>query len=165
MKEPYSRGLPRVESAAFVHPTAVIVGDVTLAEGCTVWPQAVLRGDDGSIHVDACSNLQDGVVLHGGVQVGQYVTVGHRAVLHGCRVGDRVLIGIGAIVVDGAQIGDGAIIAAGAVVAPGTQVPPGSVIMGVPGRAVRAATEEERSRAVPRAEEYAQLGRKYANCL
>lgn len=164
MKEPYSRHAPRTESAAFVHPTAVIMGDVTLEEGCTVWPQAVLRGDDGPIRVDACSNLQDGVILHGGVQVGRYVTVGHRAILHGCRVGDRALIGMGSIVLDGAQIDDGAIVAAGAVVAPGTHVPPGSVIMGVPGRVVRAATEAERSQAVPRAREYERLGREYANC-
>ncbi len=162
MKEP-DKGSPRTEKAAYIHASAVVIGDVALEEGCTVWPQAVLRGDDGPIHVGACSNLQDGVILHGGVRVGRYVTVGHRAILHGCQVGDRVLVGMGAVVLDGAKIGNGAMIAAGAVVAPGTQVPEDSVVMGVPGRVVRAVTEEERQQSVPRAQDYERLGREYAN--
>ena len=164
MKAPYRGQYPRTEDAAFLHPSAVVSGDVVLGQGCTVWPQAVLRGDDGPIRVGMCSNLQDGVILHGGVRVGQYVTVGHRAILHGCHVEDRVLVGMGAVVLDGAKIGEGAIIAAGAVVAPGTQVPAGSVVMGVPGRIVRTATDAEMSQAVPRAQAYERLGREYDNC-
>lgn len=157
------KGQPSVNQAAYIHPTAVILGSVQLQEGCTVWPMAVLRGDDGEISVGANTNIQDGAIIHGGAQIGESVTIGHRAVLHGCRVGKGALIGIGAIVLDGAVIGDDAVIAAGAVVSPGSVIPDGSVVMGVPGKIRRQISDEERSEGIKRAEEYRNLGLEYAN--
>ena len=163
MKQRWRALIPATDKAAYIHPTAVLTGDVNLDEGCTVWPTAVLRGDDGAIYVGADTNVQDGVVIHGGARIGQAVTIGHRAVLHGCTVGDRALIGIGAIVLDGAVVGEDAIIAAGAVVSPSSVIPAGSVVMGVPGKIRRQITEEELTAGYKRAEEYRKLGLEYAN--
>lgn len=163
MEEKWRNHIPYTNDAVYIHPTAVLSGEVVLGRGCTVWPAAVLRGDDGPISVGDNTNVQDGVVIHGGAEIGQAVTIGHRAVLHGCRIGDHALIGIGAIVLDGAEIGENAIIAAGAVVSPASVIPPDSVVMGVPGKIRRQITEEERQKAEKRAEEYRKLGLEYAN--
>jgi len=163
MQESWCGQVPRTDKAAYIHPTAVLMGDVELEEGCTLWPTAVLRGDDGAIYVGENTNVQDGVIIHGGASIGRSVTIGHRAVLHGCTIGDRVLIGMGAIVLDGAVIGADSIIAAGAVVSPSSQIPSGSVVMGVPGKIRRQITDEERAEGEKRAEEYRKLGLEYAN--
>ena len=165
MKQCWHGHAPNVDKAAYIHPTSVITGNVKLAKGCTVWPTAVLRGDDGAIEVGENTNIQDGAIIHGGACIGQAVTIGHRAVLHGCKVGDRALIGIGAIVLDGAVIEEEAIIAAGAVVSPSCVIPAGSVVMGIPGKIRRQITEEERIESIKRAEEYRKLGLEYANSL
>lgn len=140
---------PRLADGAWAHETAVLIGDVVLDAGASVWPCAVLRGDMGPIRIGADSNLQDGVICHdttdlSETRIGARVTVGHRAVLHGCIVEDECLVGMGAMVLDNAVIGSGSFVAAGALVPPGRAIPPGSVVMGVPGRVVRPAGPRER---------------------
>lgn len=139
--------LPVVHPTAWVAPTATVVGDVTLGAGSSVWYSAVLRGDGDRITVGARSNLQDGVVLHTDpgfhLEVGEGVSVGHNAVLHGCRVEDDVLVGMGAIVMNGAVIGTGSMIAAGALVPAGVVIPARSLVVGAPGKVRRETTEEE----------------------
>jgi carbonic anhydrase/acetyltransferase-like protein (isoleucine patch superfamily) len=124
-----------------------LVGDVILGENSSVWYQCVLRGDINSIRIGSNSNLQDGTIVHVadrfGTVVGDWVTVGHRALLHACTVEDEVLIGMGAIVMDGAVIGRRSIVGAGAVVTGGTIVPPGSLVLGAPGRVTRVLSESE----------------------
>ena len=138
---------PRNEGAAFVAPNATVQGDVILKPGSTVWYGAVLRGDDGTLTLGENSNVQDNAVLHcdvgGAVTLGRSVTVGHSAVVHGCTVGDNVLIGMGATVLNGAKIGDNCIVGAGALVTGKMDAPAGSMILGSPAKVVRPLTEAE----------------------
>ena len=140
-------GAPKIDDDAFVAPTAVVVGAVTLGPRASIWYGAVARADHETIEIGEGSNVQDGCTLHSDpgfpLVVGRGVTVGHRVVLHGARVDDDVLIGMGSVVMNGAHIGSGSIVAAGAVVTQGKQFPPGSVIAGVPARVVREATEDD----------------------
>lgn len=133
--------------AAYLAPSACLSGDITLAADTSVWHNATLRGDDGPIRVGRGSNIQDNAVLHmdpgGEVNLGEYVTVGHGAILHGCRVGDNSLVGMGAIIMNHARIGRNCVIAAGALVPQGMEVPDNSLVMGSPGRIKRRVTEEE----------------------
>ncbi|MEO8030954.1 MAG: gamma carbonic anhydrase family protein [Gemmatimonadota bacterium] len=133
--------MPDIHPTAFVAPTSVVMGDVTLGEESSVWYTAVLRGDMAPITIGARSNIQDATIVHvdEGVPciIGARVGVGHRAILHGCTVGDDCLIGMGSILLNHCRIGAGSVIAAGAVVPEGMEVPPGSLVMGVPGRVVR----------------------------
>ena len=122
--------------------TAVVVGEVKLGEHCTVWYNAVVRGDVNSITVGDYSNIQDNAVIHGtylkaATKIGNRVSIGHNALVHGCTIEDNVLIGMGAIVMDNAVIGSGSIIGAGAVVLQGTQVPPNSIYVGNPAKKVK----------------------------
>ena len=139
---------PEVDPGAFVAPTAVVVGEVSLADGASLWYGAVLRGDGGPIALGAGSNIQDNCTVHTDigfpVSVGAGVSVGHNAVLHGCTVEDGVLIGMGATVLNGARIGAGSLVAAQTLVPQGMEVPPGSLVAGVPGKVKRELTEEER---------------------
>ena len=142
MIESYRSFHPTVPEDAWVHQSAVVSGDVELASGVSVWPTAVLRGDQGAIRVGARSNIQDGSVIHntGGMsttRVGERVTVGHRVILHGCVIEDDCLIGMGAIVMDNAVIGTGSIVGAGALVTANTVIPPGSLVLGSPGKVTR----------------------------
>jgi carbonic anhydrase/acetyltransferase-like protein (isoleucine patch superfamily) len=126
----------------FLAEGAVIVGEVSMGDNCTVWFNAVVRGDVHSITIGNNTNIQDGAVLHCTYQraklvIGNYVSIAHNAVVHGCTVEDYVLIGMGAIVMDDAVIGTNSIIAAGAVVLPGTRIEPGSVYAGVPAKRVK----------------------------
>jgi len=130
---------PVVPATAYVDPSAQVLGDVVLGEHSSVWMNAVLRGDVHSIRIGTGSNVQDCAVLHGQkglhpVVVGDGVTIGHNATVHGCTLEDDVLIGIGAIVLNGAHIGRGSIIAAGALVPERTMIPPRSLVAGVPGK-------------------------------
>ena len=140
-------GRPDIDEEAFVAPTAVVVGAVTLGPRSSIWYGSVARADEETIVIGPDSNVQDGCALHSDpgfpLVVGRGVTVGHRVVLHGARVDDDVLVGMGSVVMNGAHIGSGSIVAAGAVVTPGTEVPPGSVVAGVPARVVRAATADD----------------------
>lgn len=121
--------------------TAVIVGDVTLAEGVSVWHQAVIRADEAPVYVDEATNIQDGVVMHVDenypIHIGKRCTIGHRAIVHGCHIEDDVLIGMGAIVLNGARIGAGSIVGAGAVVLENAVIPPRSLVVGTPGKVRR----------------------------
>ncbi|MFF9350358.1 gamma carbonic anhydrase family protein [Streptomyces sp. NPDC014734] len=138
---------PAVDADAFTAPTSVVIGEVTMAAGSSVWYHAVLRADCGPIVIGADSNIQDNCSVHVDpgfpVTVGERVTVGHNAVLHGCTVEDDVLVGMGATVLNGARIGAGSLIAAQALVPQGMQVPPGSLVAGVPAKVRRQLTEEE----------------------
>lgn len=153
--------VPRLAATAFVAEGAEVDGDVVLDEAVSVWYGAVLRGDIAAIRVGRATNVQDGCVLHtdGGQPclVGRAVTVGHRAILHGCVVEDEALIGMGAVVLTGARVGRGALVAAGALVPEGMVVPAGMVAMGVPARVVRAVRAEEAERARHGVEHYLAL--------
>jgi carbonic anhydrase/acetyltransferase-like protein (isoleucine patch superfamily) len=139
---------PRIAPSAFIAASADIIGDVELGENCSIWFGAVLRGDIEPIRVGANSNLQDGCVVHtmlgSPATIGNWVTVGHRAVLHGCTVEDHCLIGIGAILLNNVRVGEGSIIAAGALVVENTVIAPKSLYMGVPARFKRQLTEADR---------------------
>ena len=122
---------------------ACVVGNVTLGKGVSVWYNAVLRGDNGSIVVGENTNVQDGVVMHNNTRVGAGCTLGHNAIVHGCTIGDNVLVGMGAVVLDGARIGNDCLIGAGSLVTGKMDAPAGSMILGSPARVVRKLTEEE----------------------
>jgi carbonic anhydrase/acetyltransferase-like protein (isoleucine patch superfamily) len=138
---------PAIDPTAWVADSATVVGDVVLGPQSSVWYSAVVRGDGDQISIGARSNLQDGVVLHTdpgfSLQVGDGVSVGHNAVLHGCRVEDDVIIGMGAIVLNGAVIGAGSLVAAGALVTGGVVIPPRSLVVGSPAKVRRETTPEE----------------------
>ncbi len=142
--------LPRIHRDAWLAPGAVVVGDVEIGADSSLWYGVVVRGDVHHIRIGARSNVQDSSVLHvtqGRFPciVGDEVTVGHRAVVHGCTIGDGALIGIGAVVLDGAHVGEGALVGAGSIVTPGTKVPARGLVVGVPGRFVRWLSDEERA--------------------
>ena len=150
----------------FLAPTATVTGDVVVAPGVNVWFGAVVRGDVAPITLGENVNLQDGVIVHCDHGFPQVVepgaVVGHAAVLHGVRVGESTLVGIGAKLLSGSDIGPECVIAAGAVVPPGMVVPPRSVVMGVPGRVVRSVTPEEVARTRTICERYLEVARRYA---
>ncbi|HMA04774.1 MAG TPA: gamma carbonic anhydrase family protein [Methanomicrobiales archaeon] len=154
-------------AAGFIAPSATVIGDVTLGEDTGIWFGAVIRGDRDRIEIGAGSNIQDNAVVHTSrgfpARIGREVSVGHGAVLHGCTIRDRVLVGMGAIVMNGAEIGEDSIIAAGAVVTEGTAIPPGSVVMGVPARVVKQASPEQKAGIRRNAESYVALAREYRN--
>jgi carbonic anhydrase/acetyltransferase-like protein (isoleucine patch superfamily) len=144
----YQGYTPVIPSSCYVDPSAQVIGDVVLGEQASVWMNAVVRGDVNSIRIGARSNVQDCAVLHGmryvyPVIVGEMVTIGHNATVHGCVLEDDVLIGIGAIVLNDARIGAGSIIAAGAVIPEHTIIPPRSLVAGVPGKVRRTLTEAD----------------------
>ena len=140
-------GTPAIDDEAFVAPTAVVVGAVTMGPRSSIWYGAVARADAEVIEIGADSNIQDGCTLHSDegfpLVVGERVSVGHRVVLHGCRIDDDVLVGMGSIVMNGAHIGSGSIVAAGAVVTQGKVFPPRSLIAGVPAKVLREATDDD----------------------
>ena len=141
---------PVIPDSCYVDPSAQIIGDVVLGDRASVWMNAVIRGDVNSIRIGACSNVQDCAVLHGmrylyPVIVGEMVTIGHNATVHGCVLEDMVLIGIGAVVLNNAHIGEGSIIAAGAVIPEQTVIPPNSLVAGVPGKVRRTLGDADRA--------------------
>ena len=140
-------GAPKIDDDAFVAPTAVVVGAVTLGSRASIWYGAIARADEEVIVIGPDTNVQDGCTLHSDpgfpLLVGRGVTVGHRVVLHGARVDDDVLVGMGSVVMNGAHIGAGSIVAAGAVVTQNTTVPPGSVVAGIPAKVVREAGDDD----------------------
>src|SRR5262245_15276731 len=160
------RGLFRpVAGGAFVASNAIVTGDVTLGEDVGVWFSCVVRGDDAALTIGRRTNVQDLTMVHADTGVpnviGEEVTIGHRVVLHGARVGDRCLIGMGAVLLGGSVIGDESLIAAGAVVKEGFVVPPRSLVAGVPGKILRSLTDEEVARIVDSAEGYVRKIRLY----
>ncbi|MFF3570574.1 gamma carbonic anhydrase family protein [Nocardia jiangxiensis] len=141
---------PQVEDTAWVAPNATVIGRVRLGAEVGIWYSAVLRGDLEDISVGPRTNIQDGCVLHADpgfpLTVGEGVSVGHNAILHGCTIGDNVLVGMGATVLNGAVIGEGSLIAANALIPEGAQIPPGSLVAGVPGKVRRELGEAELDR-------------------
>ena len=155
----YQGRLPQIPASCYVDLSAQVIGDVTLGERSSVWMNAVLRGDVNSIRVGANSNVQDCAVLHGQrnlypVVVGDWVTIGHNATVHGCVVEDAVLIGIGSIILNGCRIGEGSIIAAGAVVPEHTVVPPKTLWAGIPAKLRRELGDKDRALILEYAQNY-----------
>ena len=147
--EPYQGTWPEIAEGVFVHRRALIIGRVRIATRASLWPNATLRGDVGEITIGEASNIQDGVMVHSTYQlssaiIGARVTVGHNAVLHGCRIADCCLIGMGAIILDNAEIGEGSLIGAGSLITANKVIPPGSMVFGSPAKVVRPVTEKER---------------------
>lgn len=157
---------PRIHPGCFVDDSAQVVGDVELGEDSSIWLNSVLRGDVNPIRIGKRTNIQDLSLIHvtsqrDSTHVGDDVTVGHHVVLHGCSVGNRVLVGMGAILLDGVEVGDECIIGAGTLLTPGTKILPGSLVVGSPGRVKRPVTEEEREFLVQSALHYVQLAAEY----
>ena len=157
---------PRVAGSAFIEETAVIVGDVVLGEDSSVWFHAVVRGDVHYIRIGDRTNVQDLSMLHvthdtHPLVIGNDVTVGHHVVLHGCTVKDRVLIGMGAIIMDGAVVGEDCVVGAGALVTERTIVPPRSLILGSPAKVARPVTDEELAWIRESAKNYVRYARQY----
>lgn len=147
MIQSYKGIVPQIHPTAFVHPMATIIGDVVLGPRVSVWPSAVLRGDCAAIRIGADSNIQDGTVVHttGGwseTWIGERVTVGHNVILHGCRVGEDCLVGMGAVLLDNSVFARHSLIAAGSVVRARAEFPEGGLIAGNPGRRIKALTEK-----------------------
>ena len=162
----YNGHSPVIPESVFLAPSVNVIGDVILGEETSLWFGTVVRGDIHYIRIGRCTNVQDNCTIHVTEQlyptiVGEEVTVGHNAVLHGCVVQDRCLIGMGAVVMDDVEVGEGSLVAAGAVVTPGTKIAPGSLYGGVPARYLRQVTAEEFQEIIDRAEEYRQMARKY----
>jgi carbonic anhydrase/acetyltransferase-like protein (isoleucine patch superfamily) len=161
------RGLsPRVHPSCFIEESATLVGDVELGEDSSVWFNSVVRGDVNPIRIGRRTNIQDLSMVHVlskkfGTAIGDDVTVGHHVVLHGCTIGNRVLVGMGAIVMDGVEVGDDCIIGAGALLSPGTKVPPGSLVVGSPAKVRRPITDEERAWLLQSASNYVGYAREH----
>lgn len=138
---------PQIHATAYVFETATVIGDVRMAANSSVWPGAVLRGDNDPITLGAGSNVQDGSVLHTDIgqplTLGENVTVGHQAMLHGCTIGDGSLIGMQAVILNGARIGRNCLIGAGALIGEGKEIPDNSVVIGRPGKVIRTVTEAD----------------------
>ena len=153
--------LKTTDESVLICDGAKVTGDVTLGAGVSIWYNAVLRGDDGPISVGDNTNIQDCAILHEETRVGSGCTVGHGAIVHGCTIGDNVLVGMGAIVLNGAKIGDNCIIGAGALVTGKMDAPAGSMILGSPAKVVRPLTEEEIASNRLSAQEYIEAAERY----
>ncbi len=168
----YNGTRPSLAAGAYVDEGALVIGDVVIGEDSSLWPGVVVRGDVHHIRIGRRTNVQDGSVLHvtqagehdgdgHPVAIGDEVTIGHRAVVHGCTVGNRVLIGIGAVVLDGAVIEDEVMVAAGSLVAPGKTLASGHLYVGSPARQARALSERERASLLEAAQHYVDLKVQY----
>jgi carbonic anhydrase/acetyltransferase-like protein (isoleucine patch superfamily) len=149
----------------FVAENAAVIGDVVLGDDVSVWFGAVIRGDKDRISIGPGSNVQDNAVIHTTtgfpVEIGAEVSIGHGAILHGCSIRDRVLVGMGAILLNGVVVGEGSIIGAGAVITEGKEIPAHSLVLGVPGKVIRETTPEQRDGIVHNAREYVKLAGRY----
>ncbi|HME11046.1 MAG TPA: gamma carbonic anhydrase family protein [Bryobacteraceae bacterium] len=166
MIRPFRGVLPQIAASAYIDPSAQVIGDVAVGERSSVWPNVSIRGDVNSIRIGDETSIQDNTVLHCDpvtfpLVIGNRVTVGHGAVVHGCTIEDESLIGIGAVILNGAKIGRGSVIAAGSVVPEGMQIPPGSMVMGIPAKVKRELTTEERERFHHNASRYVEMAKIY----
>ncbi len=156
---------PTIHNSVFIAPGAVVRGDVTLEENVNIWYNAVIRGDTASVVVGKNSNIQDNAVIHVDhdfpTMIGENATIGHGAILHGCKVEKEVLIGMGAIVLNGAVIGAGSIVGAGALVTAGTVLPENSLVVGSPAKVIRQVSEEQRAATVENALQYVKEAEEY----
>jgi len=145
---PFNGKMPSIHCDAFVDLSARVIGDVTIEEGASIWPMAVIRADSANIHISRNAAVLDLSLVEAPaghpVIIDEETLISHRAVIHGAQIQKRVLVGIGAIILDGAVVSSGSIVAAGSVVAPGTRIPPNSLVVGMPGKVVRGTTEKER---------------------
>jgi len=157
--------MPKIHPTAFIHPAAVVLGDVTLGANVSIWPTAVVRGDTASIEIGEQSNVQDGTVVHvdHGVptKIGKRVAIGHRAIVHGATIEDGCLIAMGAILLNHVHVGAGSIVGAGAVCPEGMQIPPNSLVLGVPARRIRDTTDADRERIGKTVDSYLALQNEY----
>lgn len=159
--------MPVVHPTAYVDESAQVIGDVQIGAESSLWMNVVARGDVNSIRIGARSNVQDGTIVHvmhgtHPTNIGDEVTIGHGAVVHGCTIADRVLVGMGAIVLNGAAIGEDTIVAAGSLVTEGAMIPPRSLVMGSPGRVRRTLTDEEVASILTYATNYVRYKKDYA---
>lgn len=156
---------PEISKSAYVAPNATVLGNVTIGDGSGVWFGAVVRGDSNRMRIGNRTNIQDLCVLHvdehNDLMIGDGVTVGHRAILHGCKISDRVLIGMGSTIMNGAKIGSDCIVGAGALVTEKTEIPPGSLVIGFPARVKRLLTEDDISSIKRSSEHYAEYAQMY----
>jgi carbonic anhydrase/acetyltransferase-like protein (isoleucine patch superfamily) len=152
---------PVIDPSCYIAPEAIIIGDVTIAKGCSVWPYAVVRADLSAVKIDEGSSVQEHCQIHGNpgrpILIGKNVSMGHGSIVHAARVGDYCIIGMNSVVLDGAEIGSGSIVGAGAVVKEGTIVPEGSLVVGVPAKIVRSGDPSLKAAAKRNAEEYHKL--------
>ena len=150
--------MPEIDESVFVAESADIIGDVKIGKNSSIWYNTVLRGDEHAIRIGENTNIQDGTVIHVGWDVdtviGDNVTVGHNALVHGCKIGNNSLVGMGAIVLNGAEIGEYCMIAAGALVTQNKKCPDGVLIMGSPAKVVRELTDEEKQSLIKSADDY-----------
>lgn len=158
---------PNVSDSAYIAPNATVIGDVTIGSRSSVWFGAVVRGDSNSMRIGARTNIQDLCCLHvdgkNPLKIGDDVTVGHHAILHGCAIGNRVLVGMGATIMNGAGIGDDSIVGAGALVTEGAHFPPRSLVLGFPAKTKRELTEDEIKMISNSAEHYLETATAYKN--
>jgi len=166
MIAPFGDHSPVIDPTAYVPDAAVVIGDVVIGPESSLWFHTVVRGDMHPIRIGARSNVQDNATIHVvggryGTVLGDDVTVGHNAVLHGCTVDDGVLIGMAAVVLDAVVVGAGSLVGAGALVTPGTVIPPRSLVLGSPAKRVREVNEAERERVRTAAANYVELARRY----
>jgi carbonic anhydrase/acetyltransferase-like protein (isoleucine patch superfamily) len=156
---------PKIDPTVVVDDNATIIGDVTIGAGSSIWPNAVLRGDSGVIRIGRNVNLQENVVIHAEagktVAIGDNVSVGHGAILHGCKIGNNVVIGMGSIVMDGVSIEDWVMVGAGAVVTQNTFIVSKNVVLGIPARATGHISDEQLKYIDKNAQEYLRLAREY----
>lgn len=162
----YRKILPKIHETVFLTPSSDIIGDVQIGENSSVWFQVVIRGDVNSISIGKDTNIQDGSILHvthqkAALKIGNQVTVGHSVTLHGCTIGDRVLIGMRAVVMDHVEIGDDCIIGAGSLVTQGSKIPPHSLVLGSPAKVIRQLNAEELAFLKQSAENYKQYVKWY----
>jgi carbonic anhydrase/acetyltransferase-like protein (isoleucine patch superfamily) len=160
---------PEIAASAWVAETAVLIGKIVVEDEASIWFGAVLRGDNEEIRIGRGSNLQENSVLHTDMgyplSIGANCTIGHKAMLHGCTIGEGSLIGMGATVLNGAKIGKGCLIGAGALITEGKEIPDGSLVMGAPGKVVRMLDDAARARLIKSAEGYQANARRFAKGL
>lgn len=153
--------IPKVDPSCYVAPEAVIIGDVVIERGCSIWPYAVIRADLSEIRIGEGSSIQEHCQVHGNPGrpsiIGKNVSVGHGAIIHAAKIGDEVIIGMNSCILDGAEIGSGSVVGAGAVVTAGMKIPPGSLVVGVPAKIVRQNDPSLLEAARRNAEEYHRL--------
>lgn len=165
MTTTHDRTAPKVADDAWIAPGVILIGDLTIGSGASVWYGTVVRADQEKIVIGEQTNIQDGTMMHSDpglpLVVGDRVSVGHGAILHGCEIGNDVLVGMGATILNGARVGEGSLIAAGALVLEGAEIPPRSLVAGVPGKVRRPTTDDEFAHIQHNATHYLALSSKY----
>lgn len=156
---------PNIHDSCFVAKSAEVIGNVNIGENTSIWYNCVLRGDENTIIIGKYTNIQDGTVIHiskeNSTEIGDYVTVGHKAIVHACKIGNNVLVGMGAIILDGVEIEDNVLIGAGSIVTPGKKITSGSLVLGSPAKIVRKLTSDEIEQLKQSAVDYVKYAEKH----